>query len=314
MKNPATVPFAAHIGPWKLLIITIVSSLLGFQLIGILIGGLVALPFYDGNFINLFEAISDPLNNPEVKIPFMITQGVGSAFGMIFIPWLIYTRVFKLSLNFGQTRATIQPILFTFLIVIFFMVVNSPVGEWNQNIKFPSSFSGLQQALQLMEENMKVLTALLIEFNSVGEFILGLIVIAIIPAIGEELVFRGLVQNHLVRITKNIHVAIWVAAFIFGAIHMQFYGLFPRMLLGALFGYLYYFSGKLSYAMFAHFFNNGVAVVAVYMHQLGKIEYDIESNESLLWYQVLISAVVLILLLFAFERNSKKEKISEQLV
>ena len=314
MNNPATIPFAAHIGPWKLLIITIVSSLLGFQLIGILIGGLVALPFYDGNFINLFEAISDPLHNPEVKIPFMITQGVGSAFGMIFIPWFIYTRIFKLSLNFGQTKATIQPILFTFLIVLFFMVVNSPVGEWNQNIKFPASFSGLEQALQLMEENMKVLTALLIEFNSFGEFILGLVVIAVIPAIGEELVFRGLVQNHLVRITKNIHVAIWVAAFIFGAIHMQFYGLFPRMLLGALFGYLYYFSGKLSYAMFAHFFNNGVAVVAVYMHQLGKIEYDIESNQSLLWYQVLISASVLILLLFAFERNSKKEKISEQVV
>ena len=96
MNNPATVPFAAHIGPWKLLIITIVSSLLGFQLVGILLGGLVALPFYDGNFISLFEAISDPLNNPEVKIPFMITQGVGSAFGMIFIPWLIYTKVFKI--------------------------------------------------------------------------------------------------------------------------------------------------------------------------------------------------------------------------
>ena len=311
MNNPATTPFAAHIGPWKLLIITIVSSLLGFQLIGILIGGLVALPFYDGNFISLFEAISDPLSNPEVKIPFMITQGVGSAFGMIFIPWLIYTRMFKLQLNFGQTKATIQPVLFTFLIVVFFMVVNSPVGEWNQNITFPSALSGLEQILQLMEENMKVLTELLIEFNSFGEFVLGLVVIAVIPAIGEELVFRGLVQNHLVRITKNIHIAIWVAAFIFGAIHMQFYGLFPRMLLGALFGYLYFFSGKLSYAMFAHFFNNGIAVVAVYMHQLGKIEYDIESNESLLWYQVLISALVLILLLLAFKRNTRNELASE---
>ncbi len=311
MNNPATVPFASHIGPWKLLIITIVSSLLGFQLIGILIGGLVALPFYDGNFISLFEAISDPMNNPSVKVPFMITQGVGSAFGMIFIPWLIYSKVFKLPLNFGQTKASIQPILFVFLIIVFFMVVNSPVGEWNQNIKLPSSLSGLEQALQLMEENMKVLTELLIEFNSFGEFLLGLVVIAVIPAIGEELVFRGLVQNHLVRITKNIHVAIWVSAFIFGAIHMQFYGLFPRMMLGALFGYLYYFSGKLSYAMFAHFFNNAIAVVAVYMHQLGKIEYDIESNESLLWYQVLISASVLILLLFAFERNTRKEAINE---
>ena len=311
MNNPSVQPFAPHINPWKLLIITLVSSLLGFQLVGILIGAVVALPFYDGDLMSLFNSISDPINNPDVKIPFMITQGVGSAFGMIFIPWLIYKKLFKINFHFGQSKVSIQPILFTFLIVVFFMVVNSPIAEWNQNIKLPASLASIEQALQSMEENMKVLTELFITFNSSGEFLLGLVVIAIIPAIGEELVFRGLVQNHLVRITGNIHIAIWVAAFIFGAIHMQFYGMFPRMFLGALFGYLYFFSGKISYAMFAHFFNNGIAVVAVYMHQLGKIDYDIESNETLLWYQVLISALVLILLLFAFERNTTKESIGE---
>lgn len=311
MNNPSLQPFAAHIGPWKLLIISLVGSLLGFQLIGIFIGGLVALPFYDGNLLSLFTAISDPLNNPSVKTPLMITQGVGSAFGMIFIPWLIYSRMFKLPLNFGQTKVSLQPILFTLLITIFFMVVNSPVGEWNQQIKLPASLSGIEHTLKAMEENMKVLTEFLIEFNSFGEFLLGLAVVAIIPAIGEELVFRGLVQNHLTRITKNIHVAIWVSAFIFGAIHMQFYGLFPRMFLGALFGYLYYYSGRLSYAILAHFFNNGIAVLAVYMFQLGKTDYDIESTESLVWYQVLISAIVLILLLLAFKKNVRKELVYE---
>ncbi|VAW29598.1 hypothetical protein MNBD_BACTEROID06-618 [hydrothermal vent metagenome] len=311
MNNPAVIPFAPHLGPWKLLIISLVGSLLGFQLIGVLIGAFVALPFYDGSVMELFGAMADPINNPEIKMPLMITQGIGSAFGMIFIPWLIYSKLFKLPLNFGQSKISIQPIIFTFLITIFFMVVNSPIGEWNQQIKLPASLSSIETALQLMEENMKVITEFLIEFDSFGAFLVGVIVIAVIPAIGEELVFRGLVQNHLFRITKNIHVAIWIAAFIFGAIHMQFYGLFPRMMLGVLFGYLYCFSGKLSYAMIAHFFNNGIAVVAVYLHQLGKIEYDIDSTGSILWYQVLVSAVVLILLLFAFERNVKKEVLSE---
>lgn len=311
MNNPSIQPYASHISPWKLLIITIVSSLLGFQLVGIFIGSLLVFPFFDGDYLSFMQAIADPVNNPAIKTPLMIIQGFGSAFGMIFIPWLIYDRVFKLPLNFGQTKIAAQPVLFTFLIVMFFMVVNSPIGEWNQQIKFPSSLAGLEQALQLMEENMKEITDVLVDFNSVWEFLLGLTVIAIIPAIGEELVFRGLVQNHFVRITKNPHAAIWIAAFIFGAIHMQFYGLFPRMMLGALFGYLYYFSGKLSYAMFAHFFNNGIAVVAVYLHQIGKIDYDIESTESLLWYQVLFSAVVLILLLFAFERSSNKKTVRE---
>ncbi|MCF6352752.1 MAG: CPBP family intramembrane metalloprotease [Cyclobacteriaceae bacterium] len=306
MNNPSTTPFAPHIGPWKLLIISLVGSLLGFQLIGIFIGALVALPFYDGSVIDLFTAMADPVNNPSIKIPLMITQGVGSAFGMILVPWLMYRGVFKLPLQFGQAKVALQPAIITFLITLFFMVVNSPIGEWNQQIRLPEAFSGIESALLLMEENMKVITEFLIDFDSFGSFLLGLVVIAVVPAIGEELVFRGLIQNHLFRISGNIHVAIWVGAFIFGAIHMQFYGLFPRMMLGGLFGYLYYFSGKLSYAMIAHFFNNGIAVVAVYMHQLGKIEYDIEANEPILWYQVLISAVVLILLLFTFKKTASK--------
>ncbi len=314
MNNPSITPFAPHLSPWKLIIISLVGSLLGFQLIGVFVGAVVAIPFYDGSVMDLFAAMADPVNNPGIKTPLMITQGVGSAFGMIFIPWLIYAKMFKIPLHFGQARLSIQPLLFTFLITLFFMVVNSPIGEWNQQIKLPSSMSGIETALQLMEENMRVITEFLVEFDSFGGFFLGIIVIAVIPAIGEELVFRGLIQNHLVRITKNIHVAIWVAAFIFGAIHMQFYGLFPRMMLGVLFGYLYYFSGRLSYAMLAHFFNNGIAVVAVYLHQLGKIEYDIDSSETILWYQVLVSALVLILLLFAFNRTVTKEEKNEQLV
>ncbi len=311
MNNAAVTPFAPHLGPWKLLIISLVGSLLGFQLVGVFVGAFAALPFFDGSIMELFEAMVDPVNKPNVKVPLMIIQGVGSAFGLIFIPWLIYLKMFKLPLNFGQSKASVQPIIFTFLIVVFFVVVNSPIGEWNQQIKLPAFLSSVEAALQAMEEKMKVITEFLIEFDSFGAFLVGIIVIAVIPAIGEELVFRGLIQNHLFRITKNIHVAIWVAAFIFGAIHMQFYGLSPRMMLGVLFGYLYYFSGKLSYAMLAHFFNNGIAVVAVYMHQLGKIDYDIDSEESILWYQVLISAIVLILLLFAFQRNVKKEALSE---
>lgn len=314
MNNPSITPFAPHLGPWKLLIISLVGSLLGFQLIGVFVGALVALPFYEGSMMDLFNAMASPVGNEALKTPIMITQGVGSAFGMIFVPWLIYSKLFKLPLHFGQTKIAMLPIIFTFLITIFFMVVNSPIGEWNQQIKLPASFSGLETALQLMEENMRIITEFLVEFDSFSGFLLGLIVIAIIPAIGEELVFRGLIQNHLVRITNNIHVAIWISAFIFGAIHMQFYGLFPRMMLGVLFGYLYYFSGKLSYAMLAHFFNNGIAVVALYMHQLGKIEYDIESTDTILWYQVLFSALVLLLLLFAFKQNVNKEAINEQVV
>ena len=198
--------------------------------------------------------------------------------------------------------------ILTFLLVLFFMAVNSPVVEWNQSIKLPSFLGGLEESLRSMEQNLEELTKYMTQFNSVGQLLFGMLIIAVIPAIGEELVFRGLVQNHLFRITKNVHVAIWVAAFLFGAMHMQFYGMFARMMLGAMFGYLYYFSGSLFYPMLAHFVNNGVAVLAVYMYNKGELNYNIESPEALPWHQVLISTVVFILLFFAFIRNFKRKE------
>src|SRR5690554_5832087 len=104
-------------------------------------------------------------------------------------------------------------------------------------------------------------------FDNAGDFILALIVIGLIPAVGEELLFRGLVQNQIGAITKNIHVAIWLAAFLFSTFHFQFYGFVPRMFLGVLFGYLYYWSGNLFIAMLAHFINNGLTLILLYMYQ-----------------------------------------------
>lgn len=300
MNNPSTQPFAESVGPWKLLVITIVSSFLGFQLLGSFLGFFIAMPFFDGTLMDMANALADPIGNPNFKVPLMIVQGFGSAFGLIFVPWLIYTKIFKFKIEFRQTQFQLQPVLLTFLLVVFFMAVNSPVVEWNQNLKLPSSLAGLEQAMKGMEEEMKVLTDYLTSFDNFGQFLFGILIIAIIPAIGEELVFRGLVQNHLFRITKNIHVAIWLAAFIFGAIHLQFYGMFARMLLGVLFGYLYYYSGSLFYSIFAHFVNNAVAVVAVYMYHKGSFDYNIDSPEALPWYQVLLSLVVFVLLFMAF--------------
>lgn len=137
MNNPATQPFASHISPWRLLIITLVSSLLGFQLIGMFIGTLIAFPFYDGDFTSLLFALSDPINNPSIKTALIITQGIGSAFGMIFIPWLIYNRMFKIPLHFGQTKVSIQPILFTFLITLFLWQLIHPLVNGIKTLNYP---------------------------------------------------------------------------------------------------------------------------------------------------------------------------------
>ena len=137
---------------------------------------------------------------------------------------------------------------------------------------------------------------------------LGLVVIAIIPAIGEELVFRGIVQNELLRWTKNAHISIWLAAIVFSTVHLQFYGFLPRVVLGAMFGYLYHWSGNLWLAMFAHFVNNAVQVVALFFYQRGNLQYDVEGTESVPANFIVIGTLLTAGLLYYFYKYFENKK------
>ena len=143
---------------------------------------------------------------------------------------------------------------------LIFPVAMSPLSEWNANLSFPDFMSGFERWAKEEEDRLAKITSLITAIDSVPELLLGILVIALLPAIGEELVFRGMIQQELWRGSRNIHLAIWTSAFIFSAIHVQFFGFIPRLLLGALFGYLYYWSGNLLIPMFSHFFNNAFAV------------------------------------------------------
>ena len=182
------------------------------------------------------------------------------------------------------------------------MVVNSAVGEWNMNLDFGSS--DFAEWARRSEDQLKVLTEHLTDFTSSTHFILALVVVAIIPAIGEELLFRGLIQNFFSKAFSNHHVAIWLTGLIFASIHMQFFGVMPRMLLGVLFGYLYHWSGKLSVAMIGHLANNGLALIALYLAQQDVVEVTPEQmEEAAPWPAVLVFAVISFLLIRVFYKK-----------
>jgi hypothetical protein len=147
------------------------------------------------------------------------------------------------------------------------------------------------------------------QFSSIGEFVLAFVVIAILPAIGEEFVFRGMVQPQLFKATRNIHIAIWTSAILFSAFHLQFFGFVPRMLLGALFGYLYYWSENLWMPMFAHFVNNGFSVIMLYLNQKGVVDVDVESTDVVApWPAILVFALISGGLLFYFKNFFDQKK------
>ena len=150
----------------------------------------------------------------------------------------------------------------------------------NEMIVFPQSLSGLEQRLKLFEESAQQFTLLFLNVDNVGAMLFNIFMIAILPAIGEELIFRGLIQRIIAQWTDSIHLAIVVSAFLFSLMHLQFYGFFPRWLLGIVFGYLLFWSGTLWLPIFAHFLNNAVAVLLSFLIYRGVIPESIENIGS----------------------------------
>ncbi|MEQ8237700.1 MAG: CPBP family intramembrane glutamic endopeptidase [Cyclobacteriaceae bacterium] len=240
----------------------------------------ILLPFYD--FATLQKLLTDPMNVEGARMPLIITQGIITAGSFIIVPILFIKRHLNDNLGsyFAFDKSLIRPLIITIFITLCFMVINSVVIEWNQKMELPDFLSGFESWAMAKEAQLEDLTIFLTDFEYDYEFIIALIVIAIIPGIGEELLFRGLIQNLFKSATGNIHFAIWISAILFSAFHMQFYGFLPRMLLGALFGYLYYWSGHLSIAMFAHFINNGFTLTMLYLSKQEIVDYNPMANPS----------------------------------
>ena len=145
------------------------------------------------------------------------------------------------------------------------MIAISPLIDtltiWNQGLHLPEALKGVEQWMINSEKQADVITKKLLTISSWGGFLMNIIVVAILAGLGEELLFRGTLQKILIGWTRNSHAGILITAFIFSAIHLQFFGFFPRFLLGALLGYLYLWSGSLWIPIIAHTLNNALIII-----------------------------------------------------
>jgi membrane protease YdiL (CAAX protease family) len=307
LENQINSP--ADRNPYMNVIIVFLTVAIGFVVVGPLIGLIVALPFYSGSMEELFQSIGTLTTDPGLRIPFYIMQGFATLIGLIVGPALLLQRdQNSLRTFFTGYKFEIIPVLVTFFIVVVFMAVNSVFIEWNSNFDFPDFANGFETWAREREDAATVFTEFLTKFDSPLQLIIAMIVIAVLPAIGEEVVFRGMIQNELFRGTRNVHLSIWISAILFSAMHFQFFGFVPRVLLGALFGYLYYWSGSLMMAIVAHFVNNGISVMAMYFYQKGAFEFDLESTQAAPANVVVFSALVTGGLLFYFYKYFQHRK------
>lgn len=140
------------------------------------------------------------------------------------------------------------------------------IHSYNKQITFPSWLSGIEKWMQASEEAAQKATEMLLQTNSIGGLIMNLLIVALLAALSEEFLFRGILFRWVSDTIKNKHWVIWSIAFIFSAIHLQFYGFIPRMLLGAFLGYLLVWTGTLWAPILAHFTNNALGVLLAYRY------------------------------------------------
>ncbi|MHA4808197.1 lysostaphin resistance A-like protein [Flavitalea flava] len=177
-------------------------------------------------------------------------------------------------------------------ILLFSFLPEGWFGQLNQTIRLPA------RMIQWEKDASKQMSVLL-KVNSIWDILINLILIALLPAIFEELCFRGALQRILIQIFKSPWAGIIFTAILFSAFHMQFQGFLPRMFLGILLGAIYWYSGSLWVSILAHFLTNGIQVVAVSFYPK-----MIDENPSVPVTGALISLLIIVGLLMVMRRQS----------
>lgn len=188
-------------------------------------------------------------------------------------------------------------------IVVLVAVVSLPamnwIVDWNQNLHLPASMYPIEQVIRQVEEMTMEQTRELLATESVYALIVTLLTVGVLTGFGEEIFFRGALLRILQSKPINVHVAIWVVAFVFSAVHFQFLGFVPRMLLGAWFGYLMWWSRSLWVPVIAHALNNSISVLSAHIYGIDNPANPIErlglDNEWLALASALLTVLIIML-------------------
>jgi membrane protease YdiL (CAAX protease family) len=195
---------------------------------------------------------------------------------------------------------TFKSAIFAIAVMITAIPAINLLSELNHAVSFPHFLSFLEKYMMEMEAKAETLTHKMLAVSSIPDLLINIGLIAIIPAVGEELFFRGIIQRMFQDKLKT-HMAVWVTAFIFSSIHFQFYGFIPRLLMGAFLGYLYVWTNNLWVPILAHFTNNALAVVFFYLKNTGQTTVDLENIGNSETYLVgMISMVTVAVLIYFF--------------
>jgi membrane protease YdiL (CAAX protease family) len=295
----------------------VVITLVAFGALVLLQGiSLALVPFlFQVSMEDLMSLVAGNYDIPNGRMALLFTQGIGSGLGFWAATWIIVRFLEKANLNWTKqlSRVSGKNLALVTAMTVGGMLFNGLLMYWNSLLVLPDFLSGVEQWMRDMETQLMELTQYLTDFQSIPELLAGILVIGVFAGVGEEMFFRGLIQPKMQGYLRSPHWGIWVTAIIFSAIHVQFYGFLPRMFLGALFGYLYHYTGSLFYPILGHILNNTFTLLLVYASNEGLIELDVQSTNTVSYPGAAVGILVLILGFLYFKKGNRapNEKLDE---
>lgn len=297
------------IHPAAKVVLTILVAFVS-SLVILFIGFLFAIPLL-GILPWEFLGGQTDLTHPE-NLNFGKYMQIVSHLGMFIVPsfilaWLLArkTKAFLFMDKFPRLEVYILSVLLIFAAVPF---INFVI-ELNMQMRLPGFLSHAEEWMRRSEDNAERMTKAFLSVDTLWALLFNLFMIAVIPAIGEELMFRGVLLRIFKEWTQSAHLAVWITAIIFSAIHLQFFGFFPRVILGALFGYMVIWSGSIWPAVVAHFINNAAAVTFYYFthNQLIDDSWEKMGRGSEGIWLAAISLFIVLLLMWGIKRLTPKK-------
>lgn len=299
--SPLTKPVS-----YPLKALYIVGLSLGFTIISSIVGILFVMMIYGSNGVALIS--SQDFNNIQVVNSLKIVQFFSAVIGMLGVVWA-YTKIFKTPVISDIVKKP-KPYSVLFYVLLVFLVATPFIAfsnEINQLMRLPQFMSGIENWMKAKETQAEHLMEAFIKVNNPWDIVIAVFLMAVIPAICEEFLFRGVIASLLQEWTKNIHWAAWISGFIFSAIHLQFYGFLPRFIMGVMLAYLFLWSGNIWFSVAAHFLNNFMAVMGQVITQKNTSAKKDITDISIFNYPVAIVVslvLTVVLMVFIYKRLS----------
>ena len=275
---------------------TVLLSLVVFQGFGFLILGAK----YGMN--NLMEAMQHPLENMQYMNAIKWLQLIYSigAFGLSAVLVAGLKRPNPLDYLQAKKNINLEMLFYGIVLMTICTPLISTTYYYNQLLHFGS----LDKFFRNMELEEADLTKAFLNVHNWKGLLFNVFIIGLVAAVVEEFLFRGVLQNMLNENFKNIHVSIFITAALFSAIHMQFLGFIPRMLMGVVLGYMYAYSGNIYTNIVAHFFNNASQVVMSYFFYNKMTDIDMDKIDAPNWVATIGSAILLVALMVWMKKRS----------